>query len=304
MRWRPLFWLCLSVLFFAAAAYFWQLGDKWEADKAKAARPAKTSSPQPSPQQRETTNAPKLTGQSPAATTQSASKAGVLSSLDTRHLTPGTRFAYRLSNTPKSVTHSTRDDKAGLLENARGDTTGSKDLGIPSHLKSEGDPGSYIVQSKGPLDDNFRATLAKAGATIVSYIPNNAYLVRASADVAGGLGADGQVQAVLPYEPYYKLKSSLLKMAIEQQPLPSDGNMLNLLLFPDKQDATLKDLDALGVEVVGKERSPFGTQLKVRAPRDGWVNVARLPGVGVMELARPRARANDLSRTHLGVASD
>jgi subtilisin-like proprotein convertase family protein len=304
MRWRPLFWLCLSVLFFAAAAYFWQLGDKWEADKAKAARPAKTSSPQPSPQQRETTNAPKLTGQSPAATTQSASKAGVLSSLDTRHPTPATRFPYRLSNTKKSVGELTRDDKAILLENALVDTAGSKDLGIPSHLKSEGDPGSYIVQSKGPLDDNFRAMLAEAGATIVSYIPNNAYLVRASADVAAGLGADEQVQAVLPYEPYYKLKSSLLKMAIEQQPLPWDGDKLNLLAFPDGLEATLKDLDSLGVEVLGKERSPFGTQLKVRAPRDGWIGVARLPGVEVMELARPRARANDLSRTHLGVAND
>src|SRR6267142_374433 len=301
MRWRPLFWLCLSVLLFVAAAYFWQLGDKWEAEKAappanKAAQP-KSSAPEEKQQK-----APKLTGQSPAATTQSASSAGVLGST-AQHAAPGSRFAYRLSNTKKSVGELTRDDKAILLENALVDTSGSKDLGIPTHLKAEGDPGSYIVQSKGPLDDNFRAMLAKAGATIVSYIPNNAYLVRASADVAGRLGAVDQVQAVLPYEPYYKLKSSLLKMAIEQQPLPSDGNMLNLFLFPDGQDATLKDLDALGVEVVGKERSPFGTQLKVRAPRDGWVGVARLPGVEVMELARPRARANDLSRVHMGVAS-
>lgn len=301
MRWRPLIWLCLSVLFFTAAAYFWQLGNKWEARKAKAG-------PAAAPQATSATNnasagkAPRLTGQSPAATTQSASSAGVLGSA-AQHPAPGSRFAFRLSNTKKSVGELTHDDKAILLENALVDTAGSKDLGIPTHLKSAGDPGSYIVQSKGALDDNFRAMLAKAGATIVSYIPNNAYLVRASADVAGGLGADGQVQAVLPYEPYYKLKSSLLKMAIEQQPLPSDGNMLNLLLFPDGQDATLKDLDALGVEVVGKERSPFGTQLKVRAPRDGWVGVARLPGVEVMELARPRARANDLSRVHMGVAS-
>jgi subtilisin-like proprotein convertase family protein len=298
MRWRPLFWLCLSVLFFAAAAYFWQLGDKWAAQKTKLVLPMEKR--EKAPDAEKGTNAPKLTGQSPAATTQSASKAGVLGA-SAQHPAPGSRFAYRLSNTKKSVGELTRDDKAILLENALVDTSGSKDLGIPSQLKSEGDPGSYIVQSKGALDDNFRAMLTKAGATIVSYIPNNAYLVRASADVAGGLGADGQVQAVLPYEPYYKLKSSLLKMAIDEQPLE---NMLNLLLFPDGQDATLKDLDALGVEVLGKERSPFGTQLKVRAPRDGWVAVARLPGVEVMELARPRARANDLSRTHLGVASD
>src|SRR4051812_42809103 len=116
MRWRPLFWLCLSVLFFAAAAYFWQLGDKWEARKAKAG-------PAAAPQATSPTNhatagkAPKLTGQSPAATTQSASGAGVVSSLDTRHPAPNTRFAYRLSNTKKSLGELTRDDKAILLEN-------------------------------------------------------------------------------------------------------------------------------------------------------------------------------------------
>jgi subtilisin-like proprotein convertase family protein len=302
MRWRPLLWSCLSVLFFIAAAYFWHLGNRWAAEKAK--EPPSGATPASAPTNHASAaKTPKLTGQSPAATTQSASGAGVLSSANTQ-AKPNSRFPYRLSNTKKSLGELTRDGKAILLENALVDTTGSKDLGIPSHLKAEGDPGSYIVQSQGPLDDNFRAMLAKAGATIVSYIPNNAYLVRASASVADGLGAESQVQAVLPYEPYYKLKSSLLTMAIQQQPLPSDGNMLNLLLFPDKQDATLNELDALGVEVVGREPSPFGTQLKVRAPRDGWTAVARLAGVEVMEMARPRARANDLSRVRMGVASD
>src|SRR5689334_8153152 len=110
MRRRPLFWLCLSVLFFAAAAYFWRLGNKWEADKAKAAQPAAMPSAS-SPTNHSSTNPPKLTGQPPAATTQSASKAGVLSSPDPQHPTPNNRFAFRLSNTKKSIGELTRDDK-------------------------------------------------------------------------------------------------------------------------------------------------------------------------------------------------
>src|SRR5882724_4334685 len=202
MRWRPLLWLCLSVLFFAAAAYFWHLGNEWEARKAKASSPNGPATN--SPTNHASAKAPKLTGQSPAATTQSESRAGVLAGANSQHAAPNSRFAFRLSNTKKSLGELTRDDKAILLENALVDTTGSKDLGIPSHLKSEGDPGTYIVQSKRPLDDNFSAMLARAGATIVSYIPNNAYLVRASAGAADGLSADAQVQAVMPYEPYYK----------------------------------------------------------------------------------------------------
>ncbi len=85
-----------------------------------------------------------------------------------------------------------------------------------------GDPGAYIVQSRAPLDDAFRARLQAAGAGIVAYIPNQAYLVRASQAVARQLQADPQTQAVLPYEPYFKLKPPLLALAVEQQPLPDN----------------------------------------------------------------------------------
>ena len=59
-----------------------------------------------------------------------------------------------------------------------------------------------------------RSGLKSAGASVVSYIPNNAYLVRASGAVARQLQADSRTQSVLPYEPYYKLKPSLLKLAV------------------------------------------------------------------------------------------
>ena len=104
-----------------------------------------------------------------------------------------------------------RNDKAILLENALLDTTQPNTLAIPAHLRAQGDPGSYIVQARDPLDAAFRALLKDAGATIVSYVPNNAYLVRASAAVAQELAAQPQTGSVQPYEPYYKLKASLLE---------------------------------------------------------------------------------------------
>jgi hypothetical protein len=55
--------------------------------------------------------------------------------------------------------------------------------------------------------------LKAAGATIVAYVPNNAYLVQATAAVAQELATQADTQSVLPYEPYYKLKASLLGMA-------------------------------------------------------------------------------------------
>ena len=63
---------------------------------------------------------------------------------------------------------------------------------------------------------------------------------------------------MLPYEPYYKLKPSLLKLAVAQEPLPDDS-ALNLLLFADAREQTLADLDKPG------RRGPRRRPVAVRA---------------------------------------
>ena len=195
-----------------------------------------------------------------------------------------------------------RSDHALLLENALLDTARPAPS-IPDHLRAQGDPGSYLVQARGPINAAFRSLLKAAGAAIVSYIPNNAYLVRASADVAQQLQADPRIQAVLPYEPYYKLKASLLKLAVNQEPLP-DHSALNLLLFADTQAATLAAVQNLGAEIVGQDQSPFGPVVRVLPPAASLSSLAGLPGVQELELALPRAPANDFSRVRIGVATD
>jgi subtilisin-like proprotein convertase family protein len=204
-----------------------------------------------------------------------------------------------------------------LLESAWLDTAQPLALAIPDHLRAQGDPGAYVVQSRLPTDDAFRARVQAAGAVIVAYIPNQAYLVRASQAIAQQLQADSGTQAVLPYEPYFKLKPPLLAFAVEQQPL-SDNCTLNVLLFPDAGAATLDELNNLGVQVVGEERSPFGPVLRVKAgiagraagqpsaaaPAGLLPALARLSGVQEIELSRSRVLANDLSRAHITVAAN
>ena len=144
-------------------------------------------------------------------------------------------LAYRLKNTSKSAGQLLRDDRAILLENATIDTSRPLDFSFPEHLRSAGDPGSYIVQARGAVDDTFRAALSAAGAKIISYIPNNAYLVRVSQNGAQQMA--GMAQAVLPYEPAYKLKTDLFKLAMETQPLP-EGTALNVVVFADALEET------------------------------------------------------------------
>lgn len=80
---------------------------------------------------------------------------------------------------------------------------------------------------------------------------------------------------------------------------------MELLLFADSRDATLKDLrQRAAIEVLSEEPSFFGPVLKVRAPISELPQLAGLAGVQELELCRKRVPANDLSRATLGVATD
>src|SRR5262249_3615247 len=166
-----------------------------------------------------------------------------------------------------------------------------------------GDPGRYIVQAKVAPDEAFRAQLKQAGATIVCYIPNNAYLVRAAASAASALERLPPTQAVLRYEPYYKLSPLLLDLAVKQRPLPENG-VLKVLLFDDAKETTLGQLQDLGATVLGEEPSPFGSVVSIQPPVETLTAVAGLSGVQAVELSRTRVTANDLSRFSMGVAAD
>ena len=112
-----------------------------------------------------------------------------------------------------------------------------------------------------------------------------------------------QVVAALPYEPYFKLKAALLKLAVEQSPLPEQTD-LNVLLFADDRAGTLAALEQLGAQLLSEYRSPFGPVVKVHPSAYSLASIAVLPGVQQVELSQTRLPANDLSRAALGVATD
>src|SRR5205814_4624238 len=155
-------------------------------------------------------------------------------------------------------------------------------LEVPEHLRAPADPGSYIVQSGRPLDGAYYRLLREAGAEFVSYIPNNAGLVRVTADGARRLAGSSGIRAVIPYEPYYKLAQPLLGLAVEKQSLPPD-RPLNVMVFSGARDGALARLRDLGAELIGEERTPFGPLLTVKAHPDSLQALARLTEVQRIE---------------------
>ncbi|HTL54613.1 MAG TPA: S8 family serine peptidase [Candidatus Limnocylindrales bacterium] len=217
------------------------------------------------------------------------------------------RFPYRLSNTAKTIGELARTDRAILLENALLDTERSLDLPIPECLRAADEPGSYIVQSRAPPDTAFQNLLNHANAKVIAYIPNNAYLVRASAAVATHLTAAPYIQAVIPYEPYYKLQPALLAVALQTASTGLDSRSslsLNILLFPDSLDTAVEAVRSLSSEVQAIEPSPFGPKLIVLAPTQALARLASLADVQEIEFSKRRTFATDLTRATIGTAAD
>ncbi|HTR43790.1 MAG TPA: S8 family serine peptidase, partial [Pseudomonadales bacterium] len=211
------------------------------------------------------------------------------------------RFAWRLHNTDKPIGQLVHDPHAILLENAFIDTSKKFDLIIPKNLQSQGDPGAYIVQARGTINPAFKSLLASEGATVISYIPNNAYLVRATEAVASELMANTLVQAVIAYEPYYKVQATLLAMA--DQPFPQ-GKQISLALFPDTAQDTIQQIQKLGGVVQSEENSAAGYPVVTVSPPANWTAVADLPGIHIVEPYYRRHVANDLARPMLGISPD
>ena len=293
MHLRTRTWVILCLLGLLGAASFWQFSGR---PSARAARDDAQGAA-----------ATRALGAGTATIPAGASSAGLkpavsLPRSSTLPLPATNAYPHRLSNTARSPEELLRSDDALLLRNAVIDATSPAGLAIPAHLRAAGDAGAYVVQARGAINDAFRAGLAAAGADIVSYVPNNGYLVRASAAAAQQIRAQRETQSVLAWEPYFKLEPALLALAVEQKPLPSGA--LNVVLFPGERARIQAELDRLGVTVTAEQPSPFGPHLTVRAPLDKLVALAALPAVLDIERHYPRVQANDLTRARLRVSTN
>ncbi|RME94442.1 MAG: hypothetical protein D6766_05815, partial [Verrucomicrobia bacterium] len=235
------------------------------------------------------------------ATAATAESAAASPEAPAQKTLPDPRFPWRLRNTAASVDELAGNDHAVLLRNALIDTRQPAPL-PPEHLRAEGDPGAWIVQARPGVGAAVQRAIQGRGGRVVSYLPNNAWLVRGDERLARELRGVSTVQAVLPYQPYYKLTGDLLENAIERRPLPRDARV-NLTLFSGAEAATADWLAAEGLAVVARAQTPFGPRWTVEASGRDVGELARLSGVQLVEPYAERVWMNDLTRARLGVST-
>jgi len=293
-------WWLISLVCFIGAAWFWHLGNQRAAQSRPDRREPNTNVAPTSPAP------PQAAGPQPLLVTPE-SLASSSASDPTEVAAPVASLAesndLRLRNTSLPLAELVHMDEAILLRNALLDSRQPPPVSFPEHLRRKGDPGAYVVQARGAVTESFRHRLRESGAEVVSYIPNNAFLVRADAEAARSLEAWPGIRAVLPWEPYYKFSLSLLGPAVERVQL-TPRDRLNVVVFPGREASARQAMEALGITVFNEARNPFGRVFSVAPSPDALTQLALRPEVQAIEPHYLRAPANDLGRTRTRVSVD
>jgi hypothetical protein len=150
--------------------------------------------------------------------------------------------------------------------------------------------GLYIVQFIGPVQDGWLRTLESTGADVITYLPNNAYVVRCDARAAALVSRmkDEQsfVQWVGDYEPAYKL-------APEMQAARAFGDTQFVKVTVQALDGVEGDQQAFNLrrfsrQFIGESRVMKYRNLTVLIPASQLTQLATSDGVFAIEEAGER----------------
>jgi len=154
--------------------------------------------------------------------------------------------------------------------------------------------GLYLVQFVGPIKGEWLKQLRGTGAEVVSYMPNNAYIVRANSTSAFLLKQfrnQDFVQLVGDYEPAFRLSPGLQAVRVTESNDLIDITVQVIDGASIKQ--TLSELEGLAAEFVSEHQvlNYRNAALKVNASRLG--EIAVMNNVFAVEERTPRERLDE-----------
>lgn len=126
--------------------------------------------------------------------------------------------------------------------------------------KSAAGPGYYLVQFKGPVTEDDKKSLTAAGAEIIDYVPDFAFIIKLRHRDAAALKRLAGVEWVGPYRSDYKLNETLAD--------PKRQAQFTVKLFPGANpDAVIGRAKMLGAKKIGCAAERRGGLCRVLANR-------------------------------------
>lgn len=156
--------------------------------------------------------------------------------------------------------------------------------------------GHYLVELRGPATLQSMQAIAQAGALIIEYVPDYAYLVRVEHARVHALRELSCVQWVGPYEPAYKFES-LLSAAGKERP-----QQYVVLLFPGvSKHYACQRIKLAGARLVENSASENGQLIRILATRSQIAQLIQLESVAWVEPYVQPKLCNDVASSICGV---
>lgn len=139
--------------------------------------------------------------------------------------------------------------------------------------------GLYIFQFRAKVQSSWRDLLNGMGVELISYLPDDAYIVRLNQADLKSLQSLPMLQFVGPYRPNYKIQSRLKKMG-EEKPIA-----IRLIVLPDTKVEEYSQLPLISIQKVAPYA--FGLVIDAQMAPNKLMALAESPKVLWIERASP-----------------
>ena len=168
---------------------------------------------------------------------------------------------------------------------------------IPPDLRADPTPGErayYLVQFRGPIEPSWGDELSSLGAEVLDYIPDFAFVVRMTPEVAEQASGLAEVRWVGPYHSAYRLSPKLMN--------PAGPVRVTVQLFPGESRAPVEaEIRRARGSLRAGGFGPAGEYVEALVPPQAVRRIARLRGVSWIEPRLERRLYNNVARGIMSV---
>lgn len=169
---------------------------------------------------------------------------------------------------------------------------------VPSRLKSPVTSQLFVVQFQTQSLEPYRRAIREAGGTIVSYIPNNAYVVKMDPEAREAVEHMNFVRYVGNYDPAFRIDPNISRKLLTN----TLGTARYAILLTDKSPDN-KDVAAGMIRDIGgivHEYEPGGKMIEATLTPTQLVRVAGMDTILWMDLWGPMEEDMDIARNFHG----
>ncbi|MCU0606968.1 MAG: S8 family serine peptidase [Candidatus Edwardsbacteria bacterium] len=173
-----------------------------------------------------------------------------------------------------------------VIDTDRGQPALPAELTIKDY--APGQTGYYIVQFAGPVQQSWKQELEARGAALLDYLPNYAFVVRMTAEAAGGVRSLAAVRWVGTYQPAYKVSN-------QPEFTAKSGRQTVVVMLHRGEDLARATaaLTALGAQVLEATDSKRLQIIKADADLAALDRIAAIDAVSWVEPWHPIRLMND-----------